>query len=276
MSVTVQPTYDEVNSIPGWMARSDFALFNFFLGQQCNSGEVGDLAELGVFLGKSAVVIGGHVKEGEQFTVVDLFDDAATGTDNANADENAQSYPGLAQARFEENYLAVHETLPKVVRGLSSTVLDYACSNSHRFVHIDASHLYEHVRGDLAAARKLLQPRGVVVLDDYRSPHTPGVAAATWEAVAAGLQPIVVTDAKLYGTWSDADRWRQELSRWLPESGMAYETQEVAGGPLIRAWFPENRLAKWVPPAIVDSLVRCRQIGGRGLRATSVVVRRRG
>ena len=33
----------------------------------------GDLVELGAYLGKSAVIIGSHLREGERFVVVDLF-----------------------------------------------------------------------------------------------------------------------------------------------------------------------------------------------------------
>jgi hypothetical protein len=39
-----------------------------------------------------------------------------------------------------------------------------------------------------------------VIIDDWRTGHTPGVAAATWEAILhEGLVPIWFTDQKLYG-----------------------------------------------------------------------------
>jgi Methyltransferase domain len=130
---------------------------------------------------------------------------------------------------FEKNYTNVHGTLPRVVQGLSSRIGDVARTGQHRFVHIDASHLYDHVRSDIAMASKLLKPSGIVVLDDFRSEHTPGVAAAAWEAVTAGMHPVVLSPTKLYGTWGDVTPWLRSITQWLPGSGLQYETQSVAG-----------------------------------------------
>ena len=72
--------------------------------------------------------------------------------------------------------------------------------------------MYEHVRGDLLASRKLLQPTGVVVFDDYRTEHTPGTAAAVWEAMATeGLAVVCVSANKFYGTWGNASTMQDQL-----------------------------------------------------------------
>ncbi len=109
--------------------------------------------------GKSAVLIGGDVGQGETFTVLDLF--GAQADTPANAAENEDQYPSLTRSRFEENYLKVHDALPSVIQAPSSQVLDHVSSGSHRFVHVDASHLYEHVvGGDVRASRELSAPQG--------------------------------------------------------------------------------------------------------------------
>ncbi|MFB9372190.1 class I SAM-dependent methyltransferase, partial [Kitasatospora albolonga] len=94
---------------------------------------------------------------------------------------------------------------PEVVQAPTSVLADGRIpAGSCRFVHVDASHLYEHVAGDIQVARAALAPDGLVVLDDYRSPHTPGVSAAVWEAVYVhGLKPVCLTPEKFYGTWGD-------------------------------------------------------------------------
>jgi hypothetical protein len=87
-------------------------------------------------------------------------------------------------------------------------------------VHIDASHLYEHVREDIAAARQLLGPDGVVVFGDIRTAHAPGVAAAVWEEVTLGsLNVLVVGEVKLYGTWSDPAKWLGSFRTGCPRVG---------------------------------------------------------
>lgn len=252
--------------IPGWFPRDDAALFRFFLGHQTDTGVRGDLAELGAYMGKSAVLIGGHVAEDEVFTVIDLFDDLG-GTDDANSAENHAAYDGLTLEGFVEQYRSVHPDLPVVIQGPSSSICEHARLGAHRFVHVDASHLYHHVREDIESAHALLGDDGVVVLDDFRSPHTPGVAAAAWQAVLEdGLHPLVVTNNKLYGTWGQPAPWQLALRGWLPTSGMRHEEQRVANHALLRAWFTPTALDRWLPPALMETGSRVRRATTAGLR----------
>ena len=220
-------------TVPGWLLPTDARLIRWFLGEQERLSVIGDLAEMGAYLGQSAVLIGDYLNPGETFTVVDLFGHEADA--DGNRVENEQSYDGLTQAAFENNYLRVHRgALPTVVRGYSRAIVDHARLGTHRFVHVDASHLYEHVREDIAATRQLAQGDGVLVFDDISMAHTPGVAAAVWEAVTQEeLNVIAVTPGKLYGTWSSADKWIGRLTGWLPTSGLLWERQEIAGRPLV-------------------------------------------
>lgn len=217
------------NDIPGWFPPLDQELFGRLLDRT-----PGDLLELGVYLGRSAVLLGDHLRTGERLTVCDLFETGAP--DAANAEEMRGSYPTLTRAAFERNYLAFHEKLPEIVQGPTSEILDHVKPGTCKFVHIDASHLYEHVRDDIVAARTVLRPDGIVACDDYRSEHTPGVAAAVWEAVSRGeLRPICVSTQKLYGTWGDPAPIQAELLEWLGEHTRHWhEVQQVLGAPLIR------------------------------------------
>ncbi len=202
----------------------------------------GDLAELGAYLGKSAVLIGWGQQPGETFTVVDLFEEEATAEENRA--ENEEQYAELSQEAFERNYLSLHDTLPVVVRGPSASVVDHAAHGTHRFVHVDASHLYEHVVEDIAAARTLLKPGGVVVFDDYRAAHTPGVAAAVWRATNEDLRPFAVSMSKLYATFDDSTPWFDALQGWLEQrSYWRHEVQQVAGQPLLRVMRPAGKAA---------------------------------
>ncbi|MFF2042125.1 class I SAM-dependent methyltransferase [Kitasatospora sp. NPDC058170] len=201
-----------LDDVPGWFWDHDRHLFEWFLGRQEKAGVTGDLLEMGAYLGRSAIVIGEHLQDGETFTVCDLFDSDAP--DDENAAEMDMSYrKTLTRSAFESNYLSFHERLPEIIQAPTSTLAGGRVpAGSFRFIHIDASHLYEHVVGDLQVARVALEPHGVVVLDDYRSAHTPGVAAATWEAVFNhGLKPIVLTECKFYGTWGDPDQAQLDL-----------------------------------------------------------------
>jgi Methyltransferase domain len=262
----VRVTTDALGKIPGWFDALDQALFSWFLSAQAAAGQTGDLAEIGVFKGKSAILIGDHLQQGEVFTVIDLFEDPS---ENPQTEAEQKAYAGLTQRVFEANYLCFHSDLPSVIRGESRSILEHARAGAHRFVHIDASHLYEDVRVDLESARRLLGERGVVAIDDFRSAHTPGVAAAVWEAIVMGrLHALVVSENKLYATCPASDEWLEKLTTWLPRSGLGWDQQQVFDRPLLRVWpiTPVGRrLAEALaPPAILrrfDETLELRRAG---------------
>jgi Methyltransferase domain len=249
----------QISAIPGWLDRVDRALFRFVLAEQVRRGQTGDLAELGVYLGASASLIGSYQQPGETFTVVDLFGDSPD--DAANGAENRRWYPDLSQDAFEENYRRVHGELPVVIRGPSSSIGAHAARGRHRFVHVDASHEYDHVVADIATSRSLLAPDGVVVFDDFRSEHTPAVAAAVWGAAASGLIPLALSGQKLYGTWGEAATWRQALADWLAGTGFPSHVHRIAGHDVTRVWRREGEgIRGWIPPAVVPAALRARHL----------------
>ncbi|MFD7667577.1 class I SAM-dependent methyltransferase [Streptomyces sp. NPDC059788] len=228
------PRPGRLSDVKGWFFTADQLLFDWFLARQEDRAEPGDLLELGAYMGKSAIFMGARLRPGDRFTVCDLFDSPAG--DASNSKEMAKSYATLTRRAFEANYLAFHDELPEIVQGLSSVVADHVEPGSCRFAHIDASHLYEHVHGDIVTVRELLTPQGIVVLDDFRAEHCPGVAAATWQAVTGqALRPVCITPTKFYGTWGDPAPVQAALLAWLTgREGMWHEVQEVNGAPLIR------------------------------------------
>jgi hypothetical protein len=194
-----------LDSVPGTFEETDIRVFDWLLGYQSRFSIRGDLVELGAYLGKSAILIGRHRREDERFTVCDLFDPAAAGGDGA-----------LSRSTFEANYLNFHDRLPEIVQAPSSMICGHVERKSCRFVHVDASRLYDDVSDDLEAARELLGGEGIVAVDGYRGDGSPGVSAAVWEAFAVhGLQPICLTRRKFYGTWGDPGPVQDELAGWL-------------------------------------------------------------
>jgi hypothetical protein len=242
-TTTVARPPESFHAVKGWFYWTDQALISWFLDRQERLEPAGDLLELGSYLGKSAILIGSHLRKGETFTVCDLFD--TTPTDAANQREHHHSYSTLTRQGFEANYLAFHERLPVIVQDTTDRITMYVEPGSCRFVHVDASHLWEHVSGDIEAARHLLRPNGLIVCDDYRSVHTPGVAAAVWTAVAnGGLNPICVTDNKFYGTFGDAEEVQEDLVRWLTSfDRKLVNCHDIMGHRLVR-------VPKWERPPL--------------------------
>lgn len=221
------------HEVPGWFYNTDVVLFDWFLSRQLRLEQPGDLLEMGAYLGKSAVMLTQYLRSEETFTVCDLFGSEAPSEHNER--ERRGSYSSLTRRAFETNYLAFHEELPRVIQAPTSVVPGEVAADSCRFVHVDASHMYEHVRPDIAAARTALGPDGIVVLDDYRSAHTPGVACAAWQAILeGGLRPVCVSPQKMYGTWGEPAAVQEELHTELRGRGDCWlQWQEVAGQRLL-------------------------------------------
>lgn len=208
---------ERFKAIAGWLTVTDQNIMSWILEWQNANEPAGDLVELGVFQGKSAILIGSYKRVDQVFTVCDLFDTA--GSEEAIAPDVRSYYADLTQKTFEENYTSFHPELPVIVRGLSSSIVDHVKPGACRLMHIDASHQYEHVREDIASARSLLRPTGVVVFDDFRTEHTPGTAAAAWEAVINDdLRPICVSHQKLYATWGDPHPLQEHLIQSAAEA----------------------------------------------------------
>lgn len=202
----------------------------------------GHLVELGTYLGKSAVIIGDFVRQDERFIALDLFGTDAGLGDSRQADdnraENQRSYRTLTREKFESNYLALHANLPEIVQAPSATITDHVEPGSVRFLHIDASHLYPYVHTDVTNAKTLLRHDGIVVFDDHRSEHTPGVTAAVWQAVFCdGLIPVAVTPMKMYAVFNPdlVEHYRTALRTWVDQDRrFTLREEEVLGRPLLR------------------------------------------
>ncbi|EFG74444.1 hypothetical protein HMPREF0591_5637 [Mycobacterium parascrofulaceum ATCC BAA-614] len=231
-SQCVQTYWGNRRSVPGAFWDIDFLLFDQILQMQSSRGICGNLLEIGALFGKSAIVLGRHVKPQEKAIVCDIFD--YSGANPENAEENSQSYKGLNRTKFEQNYLKWVEKLPEIINELSSNITERVETKSLRFAHVDGSHLFEVVGMDVANTRRLMNDFGVVAIDDFRAVHTPGVAAAVWAAVCNDdLMPICISEQKFYGSWSPevAAKMRADLTRWAASQHnfINYGTQDVAG-----------------------------------------------
>jgi Methyltransferase domain len=227
---------DVLDSIEGWFYREDILLFEKINELQELNHVNGDLLEIGAYHGKSAILLGYFQQQGEQLVVCDLFE--IPGQTLENRAENEFWYSKLTRNVFETNYLRFHRQLPVMLTCPSTKLLKVGRrSKTFRFIHIDGSHLYPIVRQDIQTAKTLLKDRGIVAFDDYRSIHTPGVAAAVWEEVTSGdLVPFCLTPQKMYATWDTNNlHLLNKLSVWANKQGeFAIDIDEVSGRKLLR------------------------------------------
>jgi hypothetical protein len=228
--------FNAVKHIEGWFHQDDAAVFEAIDKIQTSHDISGDLLEIGAYQGKSAAFLGFLLRPNEQLVVCDLFE--GQGVNEENQAEKAAWYPSLNRHEFERQYLQVHARLPKILACRSSRLTRVgSLSPTFRFIHIDGSHLYRIVKQDLHTASELLKKGGIVAIDDYRTAHTPGVAAAAWEAVLGGkLIPLCLTPQKMYATCKHTDvAWLRKLRKWSQgQDAFHVDIEKVYGTSLLR------------------------------------------
>jgi len=250
-----------LNHIKGWLSFHDYMVFAKLLGSSSLSTKTGDLLEIGVYEGKSAILLGSFLKENEELHVCDIFENS--NLDTFNLAENMSSYPGLAKDTFTRNFLEALGFLPTIHAIDSKNLASELAEKRFRFIHIDGSHIYEYAANDLEIAIGHLQIEGgIIAIDDFRAPHTPGVALAVWERVSSGeIFPVVMTPAKIYVMAKPSDFRVEVLKKELELAGIECLIDDFCGHKVLRTvgsadseLYQTNQYLRFIPPFLVPKI----------------------
>lgn len=255
----MKPMRKSARPIPGWFSLTDQILFSYFLEKP---EQRGDLLEIGVYLGKSSVFIEKFRSLEEELHVCDLFESETDDLENMH--EIDKSYDSLSLENFKKNFLSLHNSLPVIHNCNSSELSNKLSGKQFRFIHIDGSHLYQYVSEDIQFSLKsIYESSGVIVVDDYRSAHTPGVAAAIWAQVSQGnLRLLLVSGYKAYlampNTVYQISKIEQDLlnQNLRVERFSIYETESLRIISDEKKDFPNNHpIIRMVCPPIFLKLI---------------------
>ena len=152
------------NELEGWFFSPDQLAFFELCALQERSQIIGDLCEVGVFKGKSLVLLSLLKRDTERLLGFDIFDeDHLEATQQSlsafNAEKNVELYKGLTS-------------------DISLDMLDERIKNPLRFLHIDAGHEYHEVLEQLAIFTPYLADYAIIAMDDYQDREFPGIEAA--------------------------------------------------------------------------------------------------
>jgi len=219
-----------IDQVPGWFFPPDTLLFAAVDNFQRERGVTGDLLEIGVYKGRSAILMGFFAGPGERLVVCDLFEEM-----DAISEENEQErrhYAKLhdldlpARKDFEGHYLRFHPALPEIMQMRSDRLNGHLPAGTFRMIHIDGGHTMEVVQQDIETARRLLGAGGVVIFDDWANGQQPGVALAIWQEYLKGdLIPLGFTPSKFYATWDPEGMTYTDVSDWAagqPDMAVTY------------------------------------------------------
>lgn len=154
--------------VEGWFFPIDAYLFAIVDEIQKSEGIAGELFEIGVHHGKTALFLARMAGAGESVGVCDVFD-----AQSLNVDRSGEGNRAVFDRHWRE---LAREAALQVFPKLSSSLTAGDTSTRCRFVHIDGGHRPEDVMNDLAVAERALLPNGVVAVDDVFNPNWPGVS----------------------------------------------------------------------------------------------------
>jgi hypothetical protein len=246
------------NGISGWFSADAAALFALLDAVQRSQGVTGDLFEIGVHHGRSAVLLCSMAGPGESVGACDLF---------GHQDLNVSASGSGDRAIFERN---IAELVPGfdrlVVHARSSAELRAdEVGGPHRLFHVDGGHSRDEALGDIRLGAEVLHERGAIVVDDPYRLEWPGVTEAILQflderpdftAVAVGFNKLVLVrqDASAPYECALAQPWA-----YLDANVFSSKTAPIAGRQATIFYIPPYRQAPRLEPAVA----RMRSLPGR-------------
>jgi len=178
--------------VEGWFFPIDALLFGIIDEIQKREGISGELFEIGVHHGKTALFLARMAAAGESVGVCDVFDEQSLNVDRSGEGNRAV---------FDRHWRTLGGPVPlRAFSKLSSALTIADTSSRCRFVHIDGGHRPEDVMNDLAVADRALLPHGVVAVDDVFNPSWPGVSEGFYRYMAEepdAFAPIAIGGNKV-------------------------------------------------------------------------------
>jgi hypothetical protein len=201
--------------IDGWLAPIDCAVIITSLCAQANAGVSGDIAEIGVWRGKSAILLSYFPSKNEAFYAVDVFDFYRSATGHQTG-----SMPYADPRIFREN-LATYG-MPHSVKEIvcdsrdSDKLIEKLGRQSIRFFHVDGGHSYQNLLADLNTVFSTIKERAIIAFDDFMQVDNPEVTEVIFDVFRTcpcEIVPFAITGKKLYlCNRSDRDMyWRYLL-----------------------------------------------------------------
>jgi hypothetical protein len=166
----LQQYFDDFSSIEGWFTPDAALLFMAYNQVIASRGIAGDVLEIGVHQGLSAIAIAALRAPTRHFYAVDLFDDLQV--------HNTSGSGSGKHDDFLRNMGAFHGDVSfvRVIASPSGAVRSSDLGSEFAFCHVDGGHSASETYSDIRLCHEILSPGGLLALDDYFNPAWPGVA----------------------------------------------------------------------------------------------------
>lgn len=170
-----------MGTVKGWLAPGSALVISNLLELQLLNQVPGDVAEIGVYHGRTFILLAKMLRPGEAIVGIDPF--AMKGESFRQAFEGNLAAHGVAAAQVR-----IQQGLSK---DLSADQIAALFPNPVRFFHIDGDHSYDAIQVDLALAERLLHPEGIIVMDDFLHSQHPDVTESIFDYLKSGKTGLV-------------------------------------------------------------------------------------
>lgn len=166
----------KMHGIQGFLSQADAYLWKEILDYQTTRGLDGDLAEIGVYFGRSYILMALLAGSGEKVFGCDLF----IVSSGKNGKRRSQYRVFLDNAEqvgigIDESCIYTGDSGDLDLTEIKRTFAPI------RFFSIDGGHYIEHIRTDSAVATEALHEGGIIAFDDFCNPQWPEVTYGIYE-----------------------------------------------------------------------------------------------
>lgn len=170
------PAFDDlasaVEATEGWFPRESAAVWDCLLRQQSAARLAGNLMEIGVWHGRSAIMLAAHARlDQDRVVLADHYprrQEIAAALKRVSRSESEK----INVLQADSQTLIYHPNLQKAAR-------------TYRWIHIDGEHTATALMADLAVANVLLGNYGIVAIDDIFNAWYPQLSDALFRYLAA-------------------------------------------------------------------------------------------
>ena len=161
--------FEAFRSIQGWFSFDAALMFMAYNQLIAEEGIAGDVLEIGVHHGLSAIAMAALRGPGATFVAVDLFESQQDKNVSGSGSGNLQIFLKNMKAFYADTGFL------KPITGASTEVKAQDVGEKFSFCNIDGGHSQDETYHDLELCHRILLKGGLVALDDYFNPLYPGV-----------------------------------------------------------------------------------------------------
>ena len=221
--------------VAGWFDAGAASIFALIDRVQEKNGVTGNLFEIGVHHGKSAIFLGYLVKQNsESLGVCDIFENQ-----EYNLSSSGRGDRDILLENFRDHFSAPDNFLKVYSKSSAELTVDEVTPGC-RIFHIDGGHRFEDAINDLHLAASTLHPRGAIVVDDAFHPDWPGVTeaiihflsddAVAFRPLLIAFNKIVIVPSSSVEIYASALGGGEEYLRYIDEPALIPELKTFLGG----------------------------------------------